>query len=192
MTTHTTTLSDYRRREGTNRLGLWLFLISDLFVFAGLFVSRFYLLTKSVRPELNQMLGLGITLLLLVSSYFMYSAETSMAFGETRKFFRNMLITIVMGSLFLIGVIGLEWQIAHGGPADGAVWSVFYIMTGFHAFHVLTGVLLLVIVYRNAKKGLYTAERHWPVEAAAVYWHFVDLVWIFFYPALYLIGSPVG
>jgi cytochrome c oxidase subunit 3 len=65
-------------------------------------------------------------------------------------------------------------------------------MTGFHAFHVLTGVLLLFIVYRNARKGLYNAERHWPVEAAAVYWHFVDVVWMFFYPALYLIGSPVG
>jgi cytochrome c oxidase subunit 3 len=64
-------------------------------------------------------------------------------------------------------------------------------MTGFHAFHVLTGVIFLFIVYRNGRKGLYSAERHWPVEAAAVYWHFVDVVWMFFYPALYLIGAAV-
>jgi cytochrome c oxidase subunit 3 len=97
-----------------------------------------------------------------------------------------------LGIVFLVGVVGVEWQIAPGSPSDGAAWSLFYIMTGFHAFHVLTGVLFLIIVYRNSRKGLYTAERHFPVEASAVYWHFVDVVWIFFYPALYLVGLPVG
>jgi len=62
-------------------------------------------------------------------------------------------------------------------------------MTGMHAFHVLTGVLFLIIILRNGVRGIYTAEKHWAVEAAAVYWHFVDVVWIFFYPALYLIGK---
>lgn len=90
-----------------------------------------------------------------------------------------------------MGVAGLEWQIAHFGPADGAAASLFYTMTGFHAFHVLTGVIFLFVVYRNGQKGLYTPERHWPVEAAAIYWHFVDVVWVFFYPALYLIGHPL-
>ena len=61
-------------------------------------------------------------------------------------------------------------------------------MTGMHAFHVLTGVIFLAIVLRNGLRGLYSPEKHWAVEAAAVYWHFVDVVWIFFYPALYLIG----
>jgi cytochrome c oxidase subunit III len=69
--------------------------------------------------------------------------------------------------------------------------GVFYMMTGMHAFHVLTGLIFLAVVWNNARKGLYTAEKHWGVEAAAVYWHFVDLVWIFFYPALYLIGTAV-
>ena len=100
------------------------------------------------------------------------------------------LLTLVLGSLFLLGVVGLEWQITPHGPDYSAAYSLFYAMTGFHAFHVLTGVIFLAVVYRNGKKGLYTAERHWPVEAAAVYWHFVDVVWVFFYPALYLIGLP--
>lgn len=192
MTTESKSLADYRRSEGTNRLGLWLFLLSDLFVFAGLYVSRFYLLGVEIRPDLNQLLGLMITFILLISSYFMYSAETAMRFGEQKKFLRNTLITIALGVIFLVGVVGIEWQIAPGGPGDGTAWSLFYIMTGFHAFHVLTGVLFLVIIYRNGRKGVYSAERHWPVEAAAVWWHFIDVVWIFFYPALYLIGTSAG
>ncbi|MBI3961299.1 MAG: heme-copper oxidase subunit III, partial [Deinococcus sp.] len=67
--------------------------------------------------------------------------------------------------------------------------SVFYMMTGMHALHVFTGVLFLLFVYNHGRKGRYSAERHWPVEACANYWHFVDVVWIFFYPALYLIGT---
>ena len=87
MTTQTQTqsLADYQQKSATNRLGLWLFLLSDLFVFGGLFVSRFYLLGVEVRPELNQILGLVLTTALLVSSYFIYTAETAMRFGEERK-----------------------------------------------------------------------------------------------------------
>jgi cytochrome c oxidase subunit III len=96
-------------------------------------------------------------------------------------------------------VVLVEWQLAKsegltasfGNPTTGPVGGVFYMMTGMHAFHVLTGLIFLAVVWNNARKGLYTAEKHYPVEAAAVYWHFVDLVWIFFYPALYLIGTAL-
>jgi len=86
--------------------------------------------------------------------------------------------------------VGVEWQIAPFEPSENSTWSLFYTMTGLHAFHVLTGLIFLFIIFRNGRKGLYTEERHFPVEAAAVYWHFVDVIWIFFYPALYLIGAP--
>ncbi len=181
----------YARRTANNRLGLWLFMLSDAFVFLGLLVARFYLLGPAVRPEVNQLLGLLITGVLLVSSFFMNRAEIAAAHGDRGVFLRSLLITIVLGALFLIGVVGVEWQIAPFGAGDGAAASLFFAMTGFHAFHVLTGLIFLTIVYRNGRKNLYTTERHWPVEAAAVYWHFVDLVWIFFYPALYLIGLPL-
>ena len=190
MSTSTIPLVDYQRKSATNRLGLWLFIVSDLFVFAGLLVARFYLFGTIIRPELNQVLGLIITSVLLVSSFFANRAEIAMEHGDQKSFGRFFLITIALGILFLVGVVGLEWQIAPFGPGEDALWSLFYTMTGFHAFHVLTGVIFLAIVYRNARKGLYNAERHWPVEAAAVYWHFVDVVWVFFYPALYLIGKP--
>jgi cytochrome c oxidase subunit 3 len=190
MTVNTTALDEYRNKTATNRLGLWLFIISDTLVFGGLYISRFYLLGTGVRPEVNQMVGLGVTIILLASSFFMNRAETSMTFGDRKGFLRGTLITILLGLIFLIGVVGIEWRLAPFGPAAGVGPSLFFTMTGFHAFHVLSGVLFLSIVYRNGRKGLYSSERHWPVEAAAVYWHFVDVVWIFFYPALYLIGIP--
>jgi cytochrome c oxidase subunit 3 len=144
------------------------------------------------RPELLQPLGLAVTAILLISSFFMNRAETAIAHGDQVAFQRGTLITIVLGVLFLIGVVGVEWQIAPFTAGENAMSSIFFTMTGFHAFHVLTGVIFLYIVYRNGRKGLYTAERHFPVEAAAVYWHFIDVVWVFFYPALYLMGVAAG
>jgi cytochrome c oxidase subunit III len=191
MTTETISLAEYKHKLVTNRLGLWLFILSDIFLFVGLLVTRFYLLGAANRPDVNQYLGLVVTTVLLVSSFFMNRAETAMAHGDQKTFLRGTLITLVLGTLFLVGVVGVEWQIAPFGPADGAAGSVFYTMTGFHALHVLTGVIFLAVVYRNGRKGLYTTERHWAVEAAAVYWHFVDVAWVFFYPALYLIGKAL-
>jgi cytochrome c oxidase subunit 3 len=177
-------------KTSTNRLGLWLFLLSDSFVFGGLLVVRFGLMGLS-RPELDQALGLGVTAMLLISSFFMNRAEIAAANEDRRTFLTSLGITILLGIIFLVGVVGVEWRIAHFGPSDGPQGAVFYGLTGFHAFHVLTGVIFLLIVFRNGLKGLYTAEKHWAVEASAVYWHFVDVVWIIFYPALYLIGEVV-
>jgi cytochrome c oxidase subunit 3 len=184
------TRESYAYKSNNNRLGLWLFIISDSFVFVGLLVARFFLLGFE-RPELNQFLGLLVTAILLISSFFMNRAETAMAHGDMKTFKRGILTTLVLGVIFLFGVVGVEWQIAPFGPEEGTVGGVFYMMTGMHALHVLSGVIFLAIVYRNSQKGLYTPERHFAVEAAAVYWHFVDVVWIFFYPALYLIGTVV-
>lgn len=183
-------VDNYAAKLARNRLGLWLFLISDSFLFVGLFVTRVVLLGAN-RPELNQVLGFAVTVMLLFSSFFMNRAEVEMAHGNRPAFLRNTFITMALGVLFLAGVVGVEWQIAPFGPADGAQGAVFYAMTGFHAFHVLTGVILLYIVWNNGRRGLFTAEKHWGVEAAAVYWHFVDVVWMFFYVGLYLMGNPL-
>ena len=187
----------YEYKSGTNRLGLWLFLVSDSFVFGGLMVMRINLLGLT-HPNLNQFLGLGVTAVLLISSFFMNRGETMIKNGDRQGFLKNTLVTFVLGFLFLIGVVFVEWRLAahegliasFGDPAKGPVGAVFYMMTGMHAFHVLTGLILLAIVWVNGRKGLYD-EKHYPVEAAAVYWHFVDVVWIFFYPALYLIGTAI-
>lgn len=197
----------YNYKAGTNRLGLWLFLISDSFVFGGLLIMRINLLGLS-RPELNQTLGLFVTAVLLISSFFMNRGETMIHNGDRQGFLSNILITMALGTAFLLGVIIIEWHaipavadsILHlfGEPAgveplkpsSGVAGAAFFMMTGMHAFHVLSGLILLAIVWVNGRRGLYDVKNY-PVEAAAVYWHFVDVVWIFFYPALYLIGTVV-
>jgi len=194
MTAEATSLehkSRLKKKVGTNRIGLWLFLLSDAFVFGGLLISRFYLM-GATRPHLEQTLGLIVTSVLLLSSFTMNRADTAIARGDQQGLTRSTLITLILGLLFLVGVLGFEWRLAPFGPADGVQGAIFYMLTGMHAFHVLTGVIFLGFVYRNGRKGLYSREEHWQVEAAAVYWHFIDVVWIFFYPALYLIGTPVG
>jgi cytochrome c oxidase subunit 3 len=191
MTSQVPSVSRDRQKLATNRLGLWLFIVSDSFLFGGLLVARFYLLGTSERPDVNQLLGLVVTSVLLISSFFMNRAEMAIAHGDRKAFLRGILVTLSLGLLFFIGVVGVEWPTAPFAPGDSATASLFYTMTGFHALHVLSGLVFLAVVYLNGRKGLYSREDHWAVEAAAVYWHFVDVVWIFFYPALYLIGQPL-
>jgi cytochrome c oxidase subunit 3 len=184
--------NSYEYKTDTNRLGLWLFLLSDSFVFGGLLVMRFNLLGMT-RPHLDQALGLVVTAVLLISSFFMNRAETAMEHGDRKGFGLNIIITFVLGLAFVLGVLFVEWPraIEEGISASANTYgAAFFMMTGMHAFHVLTGLFFLYVVWNNGRKGLYDKKKY-PVEAAAVYWHFVDLVWIFFYPALYLIGRLV-
>ena len=88
--------SEYKYKLGTNRLGLWLFLVSDAFFFGGLLVARFYLMGYT-RPHLEQTLGLIVTAVLLISSFFMNRAETAMAHGDQKTFLQGTLITLVLG-----------------------------------------------------------------------------------------------
>ncbi len=160
-------------------------------MFGGLAVARFNLLGLTRLP-LNQFLGLAVTSVLLLSSFFMNRAETAMEHGDRRGFVIGIVATLVLGLIFVVGVLGVEWPsaIAEGvTPSASAGSAVFFMMTGMHALHVLTGLVFLGIVLRKGLLGIYSEEKHWGVEAAAVYWHFVDVVWIFFYPALYLIGK---
>ncbi len=187
MSTVTAAIESYQERWRTNRLGLWLFFLSESFMFAGLLAARLYL-WGDYRPPLDQRLGVVITLILLISSYFMFRADTAIAHGDQKGLTSNLLITAFLGLVFLVGVVGFEWR-GEVRPSDGAFGAVLFGMTGMHAFHVLTGIIFIMIVWANARRGLYTKERHWGVEACAIYWHFVDMVWAFYYPALYLLGT---
>lgn len=193
----------YEVQVKANRLGLWLFLFSEIFLFGALFVTRF-VLWGNTRPELSQEVGLFATSILLFSSYFMYRSEVGAAYGDRKTFLRSALIAAGLGLLFLVCVVVLEWNVfglsgeiagieifGHLKPSDGVYGGVFFAMTGMHALHVLSGLFLIMVIWWNGRKGLFTPERHWGVEGTAIYWHYVDVVWIFFYPALYLMGKPV-
>jgi cytochrome c oxidase subunit 3 len=183
----TETLTAYQAQTRANRLGLWLFFASEAFLFGGLLASRFYL-WGNTRPELDQWLGLIVTVVLLASSFFMNRAESAIGHGDRKTFLSSLLITAALGGAFLIGVVGFELQ-GHLKPWDGVFGAVLFGMTGLHALHVLSGVVLILLVWNLGRKGHFSAERHWGVEACAIYWHFVDVVWVFYYPALYLMGN---
>ena len=175
------------QRLRMNRVGFWLFIISEVFLFSGILVTRITLL-GGTRPELDQRLGLIITAILLVSSFFVNRAEVAIAYNDRRNFMLSLAIAIIMGVIFTGGV-AYEWSIAHQGPDESIAFGMFFFMTGMHALHVITGILFLMIVFYNGMKGHYDAEKHFGVEASAIYWHFVDVVWVFFYVSLYLVGT---
>lgn len=187
MTTETLTHPRYTRLS-INRIGLWLFILSEATIFAALLTARFYLLGFERPEELNQAIGLAITSILLLSSLSAYRAEAAIALDDRAGFLRNTLATILLGIVFLVGV-GIEWSQAfvHFPPRE-LFGTVFFTMTGMHAFHVFTGLILLALLYLNGRHGAYSAGDYWGVEGVIKYWHFVDVVWVFFYPALYLIS----
>lgn len=193
-------LEQYREATRNNRLGMWLFFISEAFLFAALLAARFYLWREDgqiVRPDLDQTVGLIVTTVLLISSYFMNRAEIAIANNRRTDFLVSLLITAFLGMVFFIGVVIFEWGLipaiyeGHIKPSDGVFGAVVFGMTGMHALHVLSGVYLILNVWWLGRQGHFSGDKHWGVEACAIYWHYVDLVWIFFYPALYLIGTVV-
>jgi cytochrome c oxidase subunit 3 len=193
---HAGHVDNYAAQLRHNRLGLWLFFISEAFLFGGLLATRFYL-WGDYRPELDQVIGLIVTSVLLLSSFSMNIAEKAIIHGDRRTFSIGMLTTAILGTIFLFGVMIFEWGLfpaiykGHLTPWDNVYGAVVFAMTGMHALHVISGIIFIFIVWRLGRKGQYSAEKHWGVESCAIYWHYVDLVWIFFYPALYLIGTPL-
>lgn len=172
-----------------NRLGLWLFLVSDASFFIALISSRFFVVRLETPDEVSQVLGLSLTILLLLSSLTAYRAEVSAAHGDQVWFRRYIIATILMGIAFLGGV-GYEWQQAYTHfPPHTGYGSILFTLTGVHATHVLSGIALLAIVYFKGLGGKYGPEDYWGVEGAVKWWHFVDVAWVFIYPTLYLVNT---
>ncbi len=175
------------------RLGIWWFLASEIVVFGGLIAC--YILYRFHHPEWGleaahtlQWVGAANTVVLLTSSLTMILAhhhildENDLAGGR-----RFLGITILLGLLFL-GFKGYEY--AHeikGGllPAKSLFWSFYYLMTGLHALHVIGGEVANLVVWKGLKKGR-SPHR---IESVGLYWHFVDVVWIFLFPLLYLASA---
>ena len=169
-----------------NRIGLWLFIFSECFLFAA-FLSARYFTTGTERPEdLNQALALAVTIILLLSSISAYLAEASIKNNHRRNFLIFTGATIAMGLLFLGGVsVELHEATLHY-PPETAYGSSYFMLIGLHAFHVITGLIGLVIVFFLGVRGYFGAKQYWGVEGVVKYWHFVDLAWVLIYPTLYL------
>ena len=175
-------------RPKANRLGLWLFIASETFLFAA-FISSRYIADGTNKPEhLNQSLALILTTVLLVSSISAYLAEQAIAHDDRRTFGICISITILLAFGFMGGVAMEFKEAAADFPVSTIYGSNFYMLIGLHSFHVLTGAIALVVAANLGRKGHFGSHNSWFVEATVKYWHFVDLAWVVIYPTLSLVG----
>lgn len=176
--------ADNLRKTAVNRAGLWLFFFSESVLFGLLATSRFFL-EGIEAAHLDQQLGLVITVILLLSSVTAFIAETAILNDRKTAATVALIATMVMGVIFAGGV-GYEWSIAEF-TASEPFGTVFFTMTGVHALHVISGIFLLGLVLVQMLRGVYGSHNYWAVTGVVLYWHFVDVVWVFFYPILYLV-----
>lgn len=194
-------------------LGIWLFLITEVMFFGGLFLG--YIVYRGMYPDawhlgsskLDVTLGTVNTVILILSSLTMALAVRGAQVGSKKQCANFILLTILFGGAFL-GIKAVEYSAkffpgpdAHYYLIPGAnffyenaptglpmFFSLYFTMTGMHAIHMIIGIGILIWLYRKAAKGSFHAHYYNPVEVTGLYWHFVDIVWIFLFPLLYLIG----
>ncbi len=189
----------------TGKLGMWIFLFTELFLFGGLFLVYAIFRAKysadfhTAAGELNAFVGTMNTVFLLVSSMTAAMALTAIQKGDRRLTIFLLLITILLAALFMVNKY-FEWShkfeygIWPGSPVlknmshgELLFFGLYYMMTGLHALHVMIGMILLSINVVKVKTGAVNSERFLMLENSALYWHLVDLIWIFLFPLLYLI-----
>ena len=196
------------QQKDASTLGMWIFLITEVMFFGGMFTAytvyrRAYSDAFAVASaSLNVTIGAINTAVLLVSSFTMVMAVRAAQLGQRRMIVLFLVLTLIFGGVFL-GVKAYEWnekfeQHHVPGPSfhlDGVpqqghaqlFFSLYFAMTGLHALHMVVGVGLLSWLIGLAYKGRFTAEYDTPVDIAGLYWHFVNIIWIFLFPLLYLI-----
>ena len=190
------------------KLGMWLFLATEILLFGGLFAA--FAVYRSMHlgqfhaasHMLNWKLGAVNTLVLLFSSYTAAMAVDSAKLGNNKKTLNYLVVTVVCGSIFLVikyfeymskiehGMFpGMsEWFTAETLSKYSIFFGLYYCMTGLHALHVILGMGLLAWVATKARKDRFSSRYYTPVEVGALYWHLVDLIWIYLFPLLYLVG----
>jgi cytochrome c oxidase subunit 3 len=199
---------DLEQQHAASWIGMWVFLATEVMFFGGMFacytVYRFWYpqAFASGSNHLDVWLGAINTVVLIGSSFTMalavYNAET----GRRKPLIHFLLLTIVLGLVFL----GIKFYEYHTKFAEHLVpgssfqyegplarqaeifFSLYFAMTGMHAVHMIIGIGLLAALVLKARRGRFSALYHTPVELTGLYWHFVDIVWIFLFPLLYLLG----
>ena len=211
-------------------LGMWVFLVTELMFFGGMFLAYTLYRTKfpaafaSASNHLDLTLGAVNTVVLILSSFTMALAVYSSQVGKRRNQIACLILTIVLGLTFL-GIKAVEYhdkyedslipgQLIPGRPFKPEVqepgtpydkhklhllpgatvknvemfYWIYFAMTGMHALHMIIGIGVLSVILFFSWRGRYGPEYHNPVEISGLYWHFVDIIWIFLFPLLYLLG----
>lgn len=180
----------------SSKLGMWLFLGTEILLFGGLFAA--YAIFRAKFPEmfieqhhkLDITKGAINTIILIFSSMTMAIAVWAAKRGDNKKVVLFMVITILCGLAFG-GVKYFEYGAKfshHIYPSTNIFFALYFLMTGLHMLHVFAGIVILAVIAFLAHKGKFSREYYTPVEVGGLYWHLVDLIWIYLFPLLYLIG----
>jgi cytochrome c oxidase subunit 3 len=197
------------QQKEASTLGMWIFLITEIMFFGGMFAaytiyrSAYSTVFAIASSSLNVTVGAINTCVLLLSSFTMVMAVRASQLGQRKMIIVFLILTLVFGCVFL-GVKAYEWNEKYeehhmpgqaafhleGTPLQGPAkifFSLYFAMTGLHALHMIVGVGLLSVMIWQTRQGMFSAEYYTPIDISGLYWHFVDIVWIFLYPLLYLI-----
>ncbi len=204
--------ADLEQQKATSTFGMWLFLVTEIMFFGGMFATylvyrvSYYNAWVAGSQTMEIALGAVNTAVLICSSLTMVMAVHSAKLGNRKLTAIFLLLTILLGGTFLgIKVVeyhghwihhevpGLNFAFEHKGNFDprqvAIFFSLYFAMTGMHALHMIIGIGLLTwLVIANAR-ARFTPEYNSPVEMVGLYWHFVDLIWIYLFPLLYLISK---
>lgn len=198
---------DHEQQFETAKLGMWIFLVTEILFFGGLFLA--YIAFRAWYPELYVMAsehldtfwGTVNTVVLLSSSLTVAMAIRSAQRNQQKGLILNLLFTIGLAFVFMVikyfeyehkfhlGIYPGEFY-TYGGidhELANIFFSIYYMMTGLHGIHVLVGIGLMIWLVIRARKGHFDSQYYGPVETVGLYWHLVDLIWIFLFPLLYLI-----
>jgi cytochrome c oxidase subunit 3 len=188
--------------------GMWIFLVTEVLFFAGMFVAYAVLrvfypdMMKDVHHLLNWRMGALNTVILITSSLTMALAVSAAQRGEKEKLIRNLWLTLICASGFLVVKYFEYSHKIHEQILPGALYhfeelkvakaplffSVYFVMTGIHGLHVIIGMGIIYYLIRRASRNEFGPNYFTPVEITGLYWHFVDLVWIYLFPLLYLVS----
>jgi cytochrome c oxidase subunit 3 len=188
--------------------GMWIFLVTEVLFFSGMFLA--YAILRVFYPQmmhdahhlLDWRMGALNTVILICSSYTMVRAVTAAQRGQKDKTVLNIWLTFLFACGFLVVKYFEYTHKIHEGILPGSLWSfketmdshaplffsVYFVMTGIHGLHVIIGMGVMLWLIKRAKRGDFGPNYFTPVEMTGLYWHFVDLVWIYLFPLLYLVS----
>jgi cytochrome c oxidase subunit 3 len=199
---------DIEQQRSAAQLGMWVFLATEVLFFGGLFLA--YTISRARYPDAftaashhtEVVIGGANTAILLFSSTLMALAVRAAELRHRTQLVWFLLGTALFGILFmslkaveyykdfqdhLVPLLNFEWHEPNPGAAQIFFW-LYFAMTGLHAIHVTVGIFVMLVLALLGSFGKFTTGHHTPVEIAGLYWHFVDIVWIFLFPLLYLAG----
>lgn len=196
---------DEHRDDTASKIGMWLFIFTELLLFAGLFIV--YSVYRYKNPvafnlaaqELSTFFGTMNTVILLISSMTVAMSVTAIQKGDRKITIILLSITILLALAFLVNKY-FEWgaKIEHGlspgteslqelGHGDTLFFGLYFFMTGLHAFHIIVGIIILAVVLFKVRANRITSDNYVFLENGGLYWHLVDVIWIFLFPLFYLI-----